>query len=365
MKNDERKSISDTLGVVASNIEKLGDAGSNPVGAVQGALYIVGAISTFFGPAGQLASIGLSFVSSLLGLFGKGPKPKPMADIVREQIDEALDEYRYQELTDKAGGLITAYSGTKAYLDGAVGNLSIAEIGNANTNVPIYLGIEFIGELTTVIKRMFKTSKASDAHKCIKYCELFAQIAGLKEMLLTQLIALHGDKLRNSVSMLMSYLIDFREAAKVLLKPLFKADFGQKILPYFDPDISVVTDTYATAVLDLGKYDRSRAGMYCLTTPFHNQALDLVWSTAKSRFHVNGKPYATTAANSDNNCYWKLVPHGNNLFSIVNKKGCDATPPAAWCGSLLSFDIVDDRGRVDLEATGGIMWEILGNEWTR
>ncbi|KXJ13422.1 hypothetical protein AC249_AIPGENE19225 [Exaiptasia diaphana] len=163
--------------------------------------------------------------------------------------------------------------------------------------------------------------------------------------------------------MTMAKLIHFRAEARSVLEPLFTSNFGQKILPYFDPDISVITDSYATSVLDLGKYDRSRAGMYCLMTQVKDKLEDLVWSTRDDNFHVNGKPYTTLAAENDNNCYWKLVPHGNHLFSIVNKKGCDATPPAKWCGSLLSFDIIDDTGIVNIEPTDGVMWEIHGYQW--
>ncbi|KXJ13442.1 uncharacterized protein LOC114575162 [Exaiptasia diaphana] len=367
MKDSDRQSIMGTLGVVASNIEKFGDAGSNPIGAVQGAVNIIGAVATFFGPVGQLASIGLSFVSSLLGLFGQGPKPRPIGEIVREQIDEALEKYRDESLTDKASGLIKAFRGSKSYLDGAAESgklLSKEEMIVASARVPMTQGSEFIGELTTVIEKIFKNSKPSEAQKCIKYCELFAQLAGLKDMILTQMISLAGNEMENDVRGLMSYHRDFREAARVLLEPLFTIKFGQKVLPYFDPDISVITDSYATSVLDLGKYDRSRAGMYCLMTQSGGKFKDLVWSAEKEHFHVTGKPYTTLASENNNNCYWKLVPHGNHIFSIVNKKGCDSTPPGHWCGSVLSFDILEDGGIVNIEPTDGIMWTIYGSQWT-
>ncbi|XP_028515247.1 uncharacterized protein LOC114575164 [Exaiptasia diaphana] len=369
MENTDRESIMGTLGVVAANIEKFGDAGNNPIEAVQGAINIIGAVATFFGPAGQLASIGLSFVSSLLGLFGKGRKPKPLGEVVREQIDDALAKYRDESLTDKAIGLIKAFRASKSYLDGAAESgklLSKEEMIVASSRVPMTQGSEFIGELTTVIEKMFKNSKPSEALKCIKYCELFAQLAGLKDMILTQMISLAGNEMENDVNGLMSYQRDFRDAARVLLEPLFTTNFGQKVLPYFDPDISVITDSYATSLLDLGKYDRSRAGMHCIVTPVNSGGKkNLVWSTDSDFLQVNGKPYTDLADDNDENCYWKLVPHGNHLYSIVNKKGCDETPLGEWCGSILSFDVIDDTGIVDIEPTDGVMWEIHGTKFNR
>lgn len=94
-----------------------------------------------------------------------------------------------------------------------------------------------------------------------------------------------------------------------------------------------------------------------------SQSKDLVWSTQHESYFVNGKPYTTLATRNNDNCYWKVVPHGNNLFSIVNKKGCDNN--ADHCGSILSFDVDGDNAWVNLESSDGLMWEIHGTEWKR
>lgn len=85
--------------------------------------------------------------------------------------------------------------------------------------------------------------------------------------------------------------------------------------------------------------------------------MDIVWSTQYEGFYIsNGKPYITIATKSNDNCYWKVVPHGNNLFSIFNQKGCSSK--SNYCGSVLSFDIEDDKGWATLESTDGVMWDI-------
>lgn len=163
LKDSDRKSIMGTLSVISTNIEKFGDAGSNPIGAVQGAINIIGAVSTFFGPTGQLVSIGLGFISSLLGLFGKGPKPKPIAEVVREQVEKALEDFRHETLADKAGGLVNAFRGSSSYLDGVLRSdepIDKEQIKLSASRVPLTQGDLFMGELATVILKMFKNGKA-------------------------------------------------------------------------------------------------------------------------------------------------------------------------------------------------------------
>lgn len=324
-------------------------------------MNIVGAIATFFGPVGQLASMGLGFVSSLLGLFGKKQEPRPLGEIVREQIHDALAKYGDETLNDKASGLISAFGNSKSYLDGAAQSgklLSKEEMIIASSRVPINQGVEFMGTLANNIYNKFlRFSEDPDPKKCIRYCELYAQLAGLRDVILTQMIALTGDEMKNDVNGLMTMQRDFRDGTKILLEPLFDANVEQVILPYFDPDINKITDSYARSVLGLGtEYDRSKAGMYCLMAEGKDKKLkDLVWSTNEKMFLVKNKPYITLAQHDDSNCYWKLVPHGNNLYSIVNKKGCATGEDV--CGSLLSFGL-DRDFFANIDSSDGIMWEI-------
>jgi len=86
-------------------------------------------------------------------------------------------------------------------------------------------------------------------------------------------------------------------------------------------------------------------------------------SITSEAHHVNGKPYLTLATQNNQNCYWKIVPHGNSLFSIVYKKGCDENDQSGYCGSILSFDVIDGRAFANMKATNGNMWQIADSEW--
>ncbi|KXJ09513.1 hypothetical protein AC249_AIPGENE17837 [Exaiptasia diaphana] len=104
LSDDTKQGAIDTLGVISSNIEVFGNAGEDPIGAIRGAIDMVASITINFEPKGQLASVAQGFVSAVLGLFGKGPKPKPLGQVVREQIDEALEQYREKELVRRKDG---------------------------------------------------------------------------------------------------------------------------------------------------------------------------------------------------------------------------------------------------------------------
>ena len=51
---------------------KFANAGSDPIGAAQGALNMVAQFAALAGPTGQIAAVALSFVFGYLSLFGAG-----------------------------------------------------------------------------------------------------------------------------------------------------------------------------------------------------------------------------------------------------------------------------------------------------
>ena len=126
-------------------------------------------------------------------------------------------------------------------------------------------------------------------------------------------------------------------------------------LNYFDPDVSPFTDSYLTKVLKVPDYDRSMAGRWCLTPHISGQKLNpITWATDENSLMKDGHPYITTAIE---NCHWKLIPHGNNLYTVQNIYKC---PKYGYCGQYLSFDILSgEDSRVTLK-TYADLWEICG-----
>ncbi|KXJ24477.1 Toxin CrTX-A [Exaiptasia diaphana] len=366
LSDDSKQGALDTLGVISSNIEVFGNAGEDPVGAIRGAIDIVASISSNFGPKGQLASTALGFVSALLGLFGKGPKPKPLGQVVREQIDEALAQYREEELVRKKDGLLSAFQLTKAYLDGAAKSgqpLSTEEVPVATKEMERSQGVAFMGELASEVRKMFRNNKAADARKAIRYCEMYAQLAVYREIIFTQYLGMLPTTAtwQNHLNGVISDRAMFRRLAGALIGKLYTVEYESAIIPYFDPDVSVITDAFSTKVLNLGKYDRSMAGLHCLMTPGRGGLEDLEWQRRDSSFKTGGNPYTTIVKPSNYNCYWKLVPHGRHTYSIINKYKCKEKYD--YCGSLLSWTRVSGKAYVDIASDDPVLWEIWGYDW--
>ncbi|XP_028518947.1 uncharacterized protein LOC110252195, partial [Exaiptasia diaphana] len=313
-----------------------------------------------------LASVAQGFVSAVLGLFGKGPKPKPLGQVVREQIDEALEQYREKELVRRKDGLLSAFQLTKAYLDGASESgkpLSTEEVPVATNEMERSQGVAFMGELASEVRKMFSNNKVADARKAIRYCEMYAQLAVYRDIILTQYIAMIPTTAtwQNHINGVISDRALFRRLAGALLGKLYAVDYDSAIIPYFDPDISVITDTFSTKILNLGKYDRSMAGLHCLMTPGRSGLEYLDWERDDAKFKTGGNPYTTIVRPNNNICYWKLVPHAGHTYSIVNKYKCNTKYD--YCGSMLSWTTVGDKAYVDIASDDPVLWEIRGYDW--
>ncbi|KXJ13425.1 Toxin CfTX-1 [Exaiptasia diaphana] len=366
--NDQRKDVMGTMGVISQNIVKFGNAAEDPVGAFKAGVDILASIAGLFGPKGQLVSMGLSFLSGILSLFGKGSaQPKPIAVIVREQVDAALREYKDKQLTEEAGGLIIAFQNSMAYLEGVIESgkpVTKWMVGLLSQRVPIAFGSKFMGRLVFVNNNLFSENKATEARRFIKYCELFAKLEILRDMMITQLISMRpsnsDDDLLNDKAGLLKLQERHRTRAELLFKKLYTVDFNSNIMPYFDPDVSPTTDAYSKKILGLGKRKSSiKAGLYCLTTVGEK---DLDWKRKYDRYKLSGNPYTEAVAHSNENCYWKIVPHGGRIYSIVNRYKCDEEK-YDHCNDLLSWTADGDEAFADIASDDPVLWEIWGYEW--
>ena len=186
----DRAVMTQTLQAAASNIHKFLNAGSDPIGAVQGALNMVAQFAALAGPTGQIAAIALSFVSGYLSLFGAGGQErKSIGEIVREEIDEALAQFYESDLSNKAEGITSTFQVSKAYLDKLAQSgkkLTVSQAASLERNVPLYLGLPFMGKLASEINGLLKVNKISDAKKTLKYIELYTKMAILKDMIMQE-----------------------------------------------------------------------------------------------------------------------------------------------------------------------------------
>ena len=188
----DRAVMTQTLQAAASNIHKFLNAGSDPIGPIQGALNMVAQFAALAGPTGQIAAVALSFVSGYLSLFGAGgQEKKSIGEIVREEIDEALAQFYESDLyfSNKAEGITSTFQVSKAYLDKLAQSgkkLTVSQAASLERNVPLYLGLPFMGKLASEINGLLKVNKISDAKKTLKYIELYTKMAILKDMIMQE-----------------------------------------------------------------------------------------------------------------------------------------------------------------------------------
>lgn len=364
--DDKRDGISSTLEVISNNIQKFADAKDKPIEAIQGAIEILASIASNFGPKGQLASMGLGFVSALLGLFGKGAKSETTEELVRKQIDEALAKYRDHELTVNAQATTQALALAKGYLDGAASlgrQLNMDEVKLATSMIaPVRLGIEFTGRLYYEIIGMLDKDSIDDAHKCFKYTELYSKIVVIRLMILTQYLSMTAgmENIEANYRGVLGARSIMQKGAQILLEKLYKINFSAKILPYFDPDVNPATDSLARFMFGIGKHDGALSGYYCI----QHGHVDMGWSRQQTAFTLSGNPYtALYETNSNDHCYWKIVPHGSNIYSIVNKYNCKKGHQ--FCGAMLSWDKNNQYQYVSIDHKDPVLWEINGNDYKR
>ena len=348
--------MTQTLQSAASNIKKFANAGDDPIGAVHGALNMVGQFAALAGPTGQIVAVALSFVSGFLSLFGiGGKKKKSLGKILREEIDEALAQFYEQELSNQAVATAKTFEISKAFVD------TLAQSGNKLTkaqglslqiNVPVYLGSQLMGTLASEIERLLRANKRNEAKKTLRYIELYAKMAVLKDVIIQEVATLLPDELEPNRQALFAAQIGLRDQQKNLIQFLragrFDKSHNKMAVNYFDPDVNPVTDAYMTAVLKIPDYDRSMAGIWCLTPAIKGEReLPITWL----RPFGSGRPYITT---KNEGCFWRLIPHGNYLYTVVNTyKG----PEYAYYNQFLSFDRSSGCLTVNEDAD---LWEIYG-----
>ena len=74
----------------------------------------------------------------------------------------------------------------------------------------------------------------------------------------------------------------------------------------------------------------------------------------------DGHPYVTLG---NEGCFWKLIPHGNHLFTVQNRYKC---PDHKHCGKYLNTDATGSnmKNRATIEQYPDI-WEIAGTQQKR
>ena len=214
-----RGEIVGALNAAAGKLEKFANAGKDPVGAIRGAIEIIATFSNIAGPHGQIVGVALNFISGFLTLFGKGTSPKPVSEVVREEIEKWYSRE----------GAIFDFQTSKDFLDGVAksgNNISEFEANGLGCHVPVYKGVLFMGTLANEVRNIIRDNEIGEAKKCLKYSELYVRMAILKDAILQQMAALIPDSHSNLRKGVYAVQNSLRESANKLFKFLYESEIG-------------------------------------------------------------------------------------------------------------------------------------------
>ena len=360
MNEDTQKDMAESIKEVAEHLDPFVNAGQSPVAAVASAVAIMSTFAVLMGPVGGIAGVALGFVAGVLGLFGEGEDQSSMDEIIKKELERMYEK----QLTNQARGVLSEFKVSKAYLDGldVYGiKLTPSDVQNLACHIPVYQGLSFMGTLATEINTCVSHNRKEDSRKCLKYLELYANMAIFKNLILQQLIVhLQGDSLRNTRRAIISAQEQIKNAAAELYTFLYKIDKyeperGSQILLRFDPDRYKSIDLYYLGVLKMKNYDRKLAGKFYL---HHATVGNLSWSMDRKvpkYFWQYGEPQVLGDAKRKllKGNIWKLVPHPGGQYSIFSKKDCLR---GRYCNKMLSLD--SDYPMVNLRGDHPMMWRV-------
>ena len=367
----DREVLTEALQDTATNVQTMANFKDDPLEALKAGMDTIASFAQLAGPHGQIVSEVLSFISGFISVFG-AEEEKSVGEIVREQIDEALAKFREQSLVDEAKGVNRQLDASKNYLDSLTrnaGTLTVAQAQLLGTNVPLYNGMTFLGKLMGVIEEGIAENSLANGKKTLVYIELYCKVATVKDLIVTQTAALLPDELAPNRDALTYTMKQLRNQQKNVLKFLFGTDVKNNLMHYWDPDEYPATDYYLLNVLGVPNYERGPLnGLYCIAPSRSGKGLQtLTWSRSDSRRMQNDHPYIDFG---DEGCFWKFVPHGNQLYTIKNMYKC---PGYDWCGAYLTFHSYEDQGwlgtsMVDTRLhlyTRPMLWQIDGSKQKR
>lgn len=100
--------------------------------------------------------------------------------------------------SNRARGIAKTFDVSKAYVDRLAQsgrNLTVHQAGSLERNVPLYLGLEFMGTLSSEIERLLNANEKKDVKKTLKYMELYTTMVVLKDVIMPEVATLLPEEL--------------------------------------------------------------------------------------------------------------------------------------------------------------------------
>ncbi|XP_031553024.1 uncharacterized protein LOC116290172 [Actinia tenebrosa] len=353
----ERTERTVALKAVAENIDFISDAYQGTTPAILAVLNLLDTLKQLTSSDGHIVSLLAMFISSFMNLLGETRSPFSIKNIVTTEIKKVTMKYREDDIqmsNIKESG--ETYLHFKTILNRAGKDNDKISVHDANSthtsirNIFVH-GFPVIDKLRNKMIHLIDGNKPSDAKKFMAYFELYTKLETVRQMLLIHTLSLVPEQ-SSAIAFILSTL-DFLKTKMSL--PFFNVirnhTIGSKFMAYYDGQVYKVSNAYMAIQLDSPMpYDDSYPGLRCIAM-IAPHPVPWKWFKLPGMKH----PYFARGGLSD--CKWRIVYHGQDLFSIMNKFDC---PNGDWCDSLLSFD-GGDPPIVTVEPNDPVLWELKYN----
>lgn len=370
----ERRKRAIAIKAVADNIGAISKAPFDLTSSFLAVINLLNAIKllTSRSPKGRIDSLPAMYTTSCMNLFGETVVTMDIKTIAIIEINGVMAKYPEQDIIQGAQTTRDGYLSLKNFVNNIASGNNQSKMNPRDTDKiniftsRLYMkGFPVIDHLHSHILRMSKLSSptGTEAKKFLTYIELYVKLNTLRHMIITHLLSLVPKKSKCVIEFVLSLLKTSKEGSRKLLKFIYSHSVKSKFMAYYDGQVYKITNAYLADYLEIPRPD-DYPGMSCI------QSLNDTKVKYKSfGYHIPWKwhafsgvnhPYFIRANSLGTVCIWKIVSHGQNLYSIVNKDGC---PNGNWCDALLSFDGLTPHP-VTVEHNDPVLWEITGNYQT-
>lgn len=348
----ERKERTIAVKAAADNIGPIKNAKHDTTDTYAAVLNLMKTLRQLKSPNGHIDSIPAMFTSSCMNLLSETLENFPLT-IVYLEISKvmAIRKYREQDIyysilqtTKYFWRFSTIVNSNEAGNNDKISQ-NEAERTKGVIKKLFQNHFEAIVNLKTHVIRMIRDDRPDDAKKYLAYAELYVKLEILTQMLLTHTISLIPDNSTSVFTYIQALLDTTKKNSRHYVNILHSHDLQNKFMAYYDPQIYKAINAYLTIQLGLPTRD-DFPGFSCISLE-HGKMWKWQW------FKLPGMSYPYFGG-SGGACKWRIVSHGHQLYSIVNKYGC---PYGDWCDAMLSFDGFNPAP-VTVETNDPVLWEI-------
>lgn len=355
----ERQRRRKALTVVEANIEAIRNMAQDRTAAYLAVLNMLDRLKQMTPSNGHITSIPAMFTATCMALFGEQAKleswiPKEI-EIFRNkypQSNHIRHDHHFITGTAKTYSRLQNYTSHLGQMHNKIDKYEANTLAS-NTSTLFNSGTDPIKTLSLVIisLKTFDDLDAAEAKKYMSNVELYAKLVIIREMIFYFALSLMPENNPSAINRVLYQLRMSRVNSRARMEPIYvHSSRRSKLMAYYDGQVYKVTNAYIDIQAGRPRLD-TFPGFSCIKV----QRDFWKWS----KLPMKKDPYISSYDGTGAPCRWRIVSHGQNLYSIVNKYDC---PNGPWCDAMWSFDLKGSNNPIiTIKKNNAILWEIQKN----